>query len=269
MDKPKVTPKDFFLWAGAMVALYGSVISFIGLLFEYINRTFPDPLEYYVDPYSGGIRFAMASLIVLVPVTIILLRLIRRDIAREPIKNELWVRRWALMLTVFVAAAAVVGDLITLINYFLGGDLTTRFILKVVVLLLVAGAVFLHFLADLRGYWKENPSRAQQVGIGAGALVLVAIISGFFILGSPMEMRLVRFDTQKVSDLQNIQWQVVNYWQQKEKLPASLEELQDPLSGYTVTAVDKGLDGDSWQHGMGEVCFDRTIDPERYPPFSK
>jgi hypothetical protein len=312
MDKPKVTPKDFFLWAGAMIALYGSVISFIALLFEYINHTFPDPLEYYVDPYSGGIRFAMASLIVLVPVTILLLRFIRNDIAREPIKSELWVRRWALVLTVFFAAAAVIGDLITLINYFLGGDLTTRFLLKVAVLLLVAGGVLLHFLADLRGYWKENPGKAQQVGIGAGVVVLVAIISGFFILGSPMEMRLVRLDAQKVSDLQNIQWQIINFWQQKERLPATLEEAQDPLSGYSfsiidpqsgepygyettgrlnfklcatfnkegvgdpynaprpVTAVDKGLEGtDSWKHAAGEVCFERTIDPERYPPFSK
>src|SRR3989338_336410 len=238
MDKPKVTPKDFFLWAGAMVALYGSVISFIALLFEYIDRTYPDPLEYYVDPFSGGIRFAMASLIVLVPVTVVLLRFIRSDIAREPIKSELWVRRWALVLTVFVAGAALVGDLITLINYFLGGELTTRFILKVIVLLLVAGAVFLHFLADLRGYWKANPSRATTVGVAAGLVVLAAIASGFFILGSPAEVRLLRLDSQKVSDLQNIQWQGVNYWQQKEKLPATLEELQDPLSGYTFSAVD-------------------------------
>ena len=310
MDKPKVTPKDFFLWAGAMIALYGSVIAFIALLFEYINYSFPDPLEYYVDPYSGGIRFAMASLIVLVPVAILLLRYVRLDIAREPIKSELWVRRWALVLTVFLAGAAIVGDLITLINYFLGGDLTTRFLLKVLVLLLVAGAVFLHFLADLRGYWKAHPSRATQTGIAAGAVVLAAIISGFFILGSPAEMRLARFDDQKVSDLQNIQWQVVNYYQQKESLPTSLDELNDPLSGsaiptdpqsgaaytYEVTGplsfelcatfntdshsalrspnvpltpyVD-GVEIDNWLHGAGDVCFERTIDPERYPPYSK
>src|SRR3989338_1790528 len=224
MDKPKVTPKDFFLWAGAMVALYGSVISLVTLLFEYINYSFPDPLEYYVDPYSGGIRFAMASLIVLVPVTIILLRLIRTDIAHEPVKSELWVRRWALVLTVFVAAAAVVGDLITLINYFLGGDLTTRFVLKVIILLLVAGAVFLHFLADLRGYWIERPDRASMVGWAAAVVVVIAIIAGFFIMGTPGQVRLYRYDSQKVSDLQNIQWQVVNYWQQKEKLPATLAE---------------------------------------------
>src|SRR3989338_6978233 len=120
MDKPKVTPKDFFLWAGAMVALYGSVISFITLLFQYINHAYPDPLTYYyVEPYSGSMRFAMASLIVLVPLTIVLMRFIRNDIARDTVKAELWVRRWALVLTVFVAGATVIGDLIALVNGFL------------------------------------------------------------------------------------------------------------------------------------------------------
>ena len=308
MDKPKVTPKDFFLWAGAMVALYGSVISLVTLLFEYINYSFPDPLEYYVDPYSGGIRFAMASLIVLVPVTIILLRLIRTDIAHEPVKSELWVRRWALMLTVFVAAAAVVGDLITLINYFLGGELTMRFILKVATVLLVAGAAFLHFLADLRGYWSQYPARAKIVSWAVGVVVVAAIASGFLIMGSPNQVRLYRYDGQKVSDLQNIQWQIVNYWQQKQTLPNSLTELEDPISGATIPLDPQskeaytyrktgaltfelcalfnaesnnevaslardpyyyGVESENWQHVSGEVCFERTIDPERYPPYKK
>jgi len=26
---------------------------------------------------------------------------------------------------------------------------------------------------------------------------------------------------------------------------------------------------ENWQHGTGEVCFDRTIDPDKYPPYSK
>ena len=308
MDKPKVTPKDFFLWAGAMIALYGSVISFITLLFQYINHAYPDPLtSYYVEPYSGSMRFAMASLIVLVPVAIILLRFIRSDIARNPTKNELWVRRWALVLTVFVAGSSVVGDLIALVNGFLGGDLTMRFLLKVLVVLFVAGGVFLHFLADLRGYWSVRPDRAKTVGIAAGVLVLIAIVSGFFIMGTPGEVRLARFDTQKINDLQSLQWQVVNYWQQKESLPATLTELEDPLSGSsipvdpqtnkpyvykrngpfsfsfcatfnlasnersseTMPARAYGPLDENWQHEAGEVCFDRTIDPERYPPFSK
>src|SRR3989344_5674775 len=164
MDKPKVTPKDFFLWIAAMVALYVSVISFIALLFDYINYAFPDVLNYYVDPYSGSIRYEIASIVVLFPVFLVLMRLIRNDIQALPEKRDLWVRRWALFLTVFIAGATVIGDLITLINYFLGGEITMRFVLKVIVLLLVAGGVFLHFLADLRGYWNKEPQRARMVG---------------------------------------------------------------------------------------------------------
>jgi len=310
MHTPKVTPKDFFLWAGAMVALYGSVISLITLLFSYINYAYPDPLAYYnSDPFSGGMRFAMASLIVLVPLTLVLMRIIRKDIAVNHEKSDLWVRRWALFLTVFIAGAAVTGDLITLINYFLGGELSTRFILKVLVLLLVSGGVFLHFLADLRGYWLKQPDRARMVGWGAGLVVVASIVAGFFIMGTPGEVRLYRYDSQKVSDLQNIQWQVVNYWQQKQELPANLDQLVDPISGvvipkdpqsgnsysYKVTGnknfklcanfnkdtpdaakqasiaapVYYGTEGDNWQHGTGEVCFDRVIDPDKYPPYSK
>lgn len=311
MNTPKVTPKDFFLWAGAMVAAYGSVIAFITLLFQYINYTYPDPLaasyQIFTTPYSGPMRFAMASLIVLVPVAVVLMRFIRRDIEQDGSKAELWVRRWALVLTIFVAGAAVVGDLITLVNYFLGGDLTTRFVLKVIVLLLVAGAAFLHFFADLRGYWMRFPSRAQMVGWGVAAAVLLAIIAGFFIMGSPAQVRLYRFDEQKVSDLQNIQWQIVDYWQQKQALPATFMELEDPISGWRApqdpqggeyrfertgamsfrlcaefnAGTQRGMDtsapsrvydgglSNNWQHGTGEHCFDRTIDPERYPPYTK
>ena len=64
MDKPKVTPKDFFLWAGAMVSLYVSVFSFISLIFDYINYTFPDPLQYFpTNPYSGSISYERRNFI--------------------------------------------------------------------------------------------------------------------------------------------------------------------------------------------------------------
>src|SRR6185503_6005191 len=157
-----------------------------------------------------------ASLIVFFPLYLYLMRVIRKDIAAEPSKNELWVRRWLIVLTIFVAGLTVAGDLVALVNYFLGGDLTTRFLLKVAVVLLVAAGVLMHFIADMRGYWKEFPERARMVGWGAAAVILLTIIAGFFIMGTPGQVRLNRFDDQKVSDLQNIQYQIVNYWQQKQ-----------------------------------------------------
>lgn len=317
MNHPKITPKDFFLWAGAMLSLYISVFTFVSLLFSYIDYAFPDALDSYVDPYSSGMRASIAALIVLFPLALFLMRLIRKGIEMDATRDEIWIRRWALVLTVFLAAAAVVIDLITLINYFLGGDLSTRFVLKVGVVLLVAGGFFMHFLADIKGYWTANPRYARMVGWGAFAVVIASIIAGFFIMGSPAQVRLYRFDDQKVSDLQNIQYQVVNFWQTKKRLPQTLAEMEDPLGGFTAPRDtqtgesyvyeivkaphtfklcatfnaetqqnspyydESGLGrpaypsmmadafGSSWKHGVGEQCFERTIDPDKYPPYEK
>lgn len=308
MDKPKVTPKDFFLWAGAMLALYISVFSFVSLIFSYINFAFPDALDYSYDPYSSAMRASIASLVVLFPLAVFLMRVIRTSIQKDPTRDDIWVRRWALVFTIFIAAAGAAVDLITLINYFLGGDLSTRFVLKVALVFLVAAGFFMHFLADLRGYWSKNPRYALFVGFGAGAVVIVSIISGFFIMGTPGQVRLQRFDDQKVSDLQNIQYQIINYLQTKQVLPMNLRELEDPLAGYVLpkdpqsgqdygyritkapysfevcadfntdsktgsTAASPalhigGADAETWRHVASQTCFERTIDPDKYPPFN-
>jgi hypothetical protein len=317
MDKPKVTPKDFFLWAAAMIFFYWSIFALVALLFSYIEYAFPDALAGYVDPYSSGMRFSMASIIVFFPLYLYIMRVIRKDIVADPSRNELWVRRWLIVLTIFIAGLTVAGDLVALINYFLGGELTTRFLLKVAVVLLIAAGVLMHFIADMKGYWKEFPEKARMVGWGAAILIVATIAAGFLIMGTPGQIRLYRFDDQKVQDLQNIQYQIVNFWQQKEKLPATLTEVTDEISGniiprdpqtgepYRYEVKDRltfilcatfnaesqpnsisspryytepvaigsdkvvGLEAQPWTHSKGEVCFKRTIDPERYPPFKK
>ena len=272
-NKPKVTPKDFFLWAGAMIALYASVVAFLSLIFSYLDYAFPDALTYYTgDPYSGGVSYAMATLIVLVPTFLVLMRLVHRDIEREPARAEVWIRRWALYLTLFAAGAAMAGDLITLIMYFFNGDVTLRFLLKVLVVFLVAGGGFLHFLADLRGYWEREPARARLVGYATGALVLVTITAGFFIIGTPWQARLYRYDDQKVSDLQNIQYQLTSYWQAKQELPATLADLDDPLSGFIVPSDPQT--GAAYEYSMGgktsfELCATFNAPTQPYSTYAR
>jgi hypothetical protein len=234
--KAKTGAKDFFLWAGAMLFLYASIVAFITLLFSYINYVFPIELSYFpTNPYDSGMSYQMATLIVLVPLVLVLMRLIRRDIEKDASRAELWVRRWALYLTLFVAGVTVAGDLITLLYYFLSGqDITIRFLLKVAVVLLVASAGFMHFLADIKGYWVSNPKAAQLIGYAAGLLVVLSIAAGFFIVGTPGQAREYRLDEQRVADLRSIQWQIVNYWQQKQKLPAALGDLNDSISEWNI-----------------------------------
>lgn len=235
MDKPKTTPKDFFLWAGAMLSLYVSVFSFLGLMFDYINYAFPDPLAYFpADPYSGSISYQMASLIVLVPLFLVLMTFIDRDIKRDPARKEVWVRRWALVLTIFAAGATLAVDLIVLLMNFFNGGLTLPFLLQILLVFLVAAAGLMHFLADLRDYWQKNPALLHRVGWGVGILTVLTIVSGFLIIGTPWQARLYQFDAQKISDLQEIQSQIVSYWQQNQTLPAQLNDLNDSLSNYSL-----------------------------------
>ncbi|MFC1731930.1 DUF5671 domain-containing protein [candidate division KSB1 bacterium] len=308
----KTTPKDFFLSIGAFAALYISAVSLLTLLFQYIDVLFKDVLDTFYDPYSGAIRFSIASLIIIFPLYLYLTRLINEDIRANPEKKEVGVRKWLIYLTLFIAGVTIIVDLIVLINTFLGGEeLTFGFILKVISVLVVIGGVFAYYLYDLRGKWEASKSLSQTIGGIVSLLVLSAIVGGFFIIGSPQTQRLVRFDQDKINNLSNIQWQVVNFYQQKERLPENLEELEDPLTGFILPkdsqsekeygyvraedlkfqlcaefnkesrgySIDEpravksinsqygyGFEEENWAHGVGETCFERTIDPDKFPP---
>lgn len=310
--KAKVTAKDFFLWLGAMVALYVSATSLILLVHQYINVFFPNALD-YAPSYSSSMRFAIASLVVFFPLYVWLTRMLHQDIRQTPLKQELWVRKWLIFLTLFVAGITMAIDLVMLVNTFLNGDITTRFILKALTILVVIGGGFWYYLNELQGKWEEKKKESTIVAGIVSVIVLATIVSAFFIIGSPQTERLARFDEQKTSDLQSIQWQIVSYWQQKEKLPTAISDLEDPLTGFVapkdpqtsltytyestgamsfklcadfnapsrdmlsdgktrpIVAPSMGVDlaNENWKHNSGTVCFDRTIDPERFPVFKK
>src|SRR3989344_7189970 len=133
--KPRITPRSFFLQLAAVGAFYISAVSFITLLFQYVDVLFPDQLNsYYYDPYSAGIRWAIAALIVIFPLYIWLQRTINNDLEREPEETS-GLRKWLTYFTLFIAGITIVVDLICLITLFLGGQITTRFVLKALVVL--------------------------------------------------------------------------------------------------------------------------------------
>ncbi len=232
VQKPRVGPKDFFLWLGAMAFLYASVISLLALVFSYIDVLFPNTLEYYND-YSSGIRFSIAALIVVFPIYVFLTRVLHQDLRRNPEKKDLWVRKWLIFLTLFVAGITIAIDLVALINTYLQGEITMRFAWKALSILVVVGAGFAYYAYELKGTWEAKKRESQLIAGAVSLIVLGAIVGGFFIVGSPETQRMLRLDQQRINDLSNIQANVITYWQQKQKLPADLAALEDPLTGFT------------------------------------
>jgi hypothetical protein len=136
-------PRDLFLHLLAIVTLYWSAVSFVTLLWQNINYYLPDVLNnYYYQGINSIVRFAVSSLIIVFPVFILVSWFLNRIYAKESEVRESKIRKWLIYLTLFIASLVIIGDLVGTINTLLGGEITTRFILKALSVLLVAVAVF-------------------------------------------------------------------------------------------------------------------------------
>jgi hypothetical protein len=155
--RPYLSAREAFLYLVLFATLYVSAYHLGSLLFDLINHALPDPADarYAVMNLGASMRWSVASLIVAFPVFLFVARLLARELARSPVKRLSAVRRWLTYITLFLAAGIVVGDLIAAVYNVLGGELTLRFALKVLVVGVIAGSVFAYYLLDLRREERE------------------------------------------------------------------------------------------------------------------
>lgn len=300
--KYKSTPKDVFLHFFNILVFYISVIALIRLYVVYINALFPDPLNFYFTAIANDVRWATSILIIAVPVFLLTSWVIAKDYFAKPKMREFSLRKWLVYLTLFVSAVTIIVDLIMFVNNFLSGELSVRFFLKVLAVLIIAGFVFWYYIWDLKRTELESKTPKILAWI-VSAAVLASIITGFLIIGTPADQRDRKFDDQRISDLQILQSEILNYWSKKELLPETLSVLEDSISGYSVPAdpqsnalyeyraVDKHsfelcavFNGSSedfgskanivkpfpstdsfqqnWNHKSERTCFTRIIDPQ-------
>ncbi|MEK7627298.1 MAG: DUF5671 domain-containing protein [Patescibacteria group bacterium] len=307
----KTGPRDVFMHLLTIITLYVSVITFGILIFNYIDIYFPDVLEYFYQSAASSLRWPISILVVVFPLYVILSYYLQKDLLRNPEKRELKIRKWLLYFTLFISTIVIVGDFVTVIFWFLSGGLTLPFLLKITAVFIIAASVFLYYGWNLK---KEiPPSHHPKMKFFVKTTVILgglAIIFGFYTVGSPQSERLRRFDERRVNDLQNIQSQIIYYWRVKEKLPEFLNDLKNDINGF-VLPVDPQINEmykyeqinglsfrlcadfqtssqnyqnngtraemipaptkpygiqENWAHQEGFVCFERTIDPDFFPP---
>jgi hypothetical protein len=280
------------------VALYLTVLSGITLLFQYINAGFPDPVSPNYG-LAGQVRWFVAMLIVVFPVFLWTARTLRKERDAVPEKGEIKVRKWLVYLTIFLSAILMIGDLVAVVYNFLDGELSARFYLKALVVLVVAGGVFGYYYYDLRRKAGESAAKLNMFSWIASLAVLAIAVGAFFVVGSPSTQRNIRFDEQRLGSIQNLTYAVEQYYAAKEALPSSLNDLnvlgggypmKDPetsalyeyrktgdlsyelcanfaLSSQEIEKYEHSYErifpaGGDWSHGVGRSCFARTIDPD-------
>ena len=154
IPKPQAqfSARDAAMYLVMFGMLYLSVFHFGSLVFYCIDRLLPDALDtsYGIYNRSDSVRFSTASLIVAFPVFLYLAIKINKNLVSDPLHRSSAVRKWLTYLTLTVAACFIVGDLIALLFSLLTGDLSTRFVLKVLTVGGIAAAVFYYYLWSMR-----------------------------------------------------------------------------------------------------------------------
>lgn len=223
LDMPVPMPTDSggareaFFHLLTFASLYTSVIALIILFFTYINRLFPDPAlagqYYYQSSFDlSGIRWSMASVIVAFPLFILLSRFLLKEMRAHPERAWSGIRRWLTYLTLFVAAMALLGDVITLVFSLLEGELSVRFLLKVLVVLVTAGMTFTYYFVSLKTSVADPKMKNfhRSFGLTASVIALIGVVWGIVLAGSPATERERKFDDRRIEDIRAIQSEVLN-----------------------------------------------------------
>lgn len=155
--RPYLSAREAFLYLVLFMTLYISAFSFGTLIFQYIERWLPDLFQapYIFDATANAIRWSTSCLVIAFPVFYYVSWLVHRSIQKDPDKRGSKIRKWLTYITLFIAAGVIIGDLIVLVFNFLGGELTLRFVLKVLTIAVIAGSIFGYYLWDLRREEKE------------------------------------------------------------------------------------------------------------------
>jgi len=253
--KASLTPKFFFVSLGVIVTLITSVSSFLLLFFATLEKKFPDVLnsayQYgYNTTTFDSIRGPLATLIIVFPVFLILAYFWVKQSKGELGHVDTIIHKWMIYLILFLAGIVIIVDLVTLVRYFVAGEITNRFIYKVIGTLVTALIVGKYFYISEFWHGKEIIKKLNKIinPIASVILVILVIVYSFIIMGSPAKQRALRFDERRVSDLQGLQSQIIYYWQQKEKLPTTLIELANPMSGYSLPVDPEFEKGNQYEY---------------------
>jgi len=272
-QKSKLNPGFFFLCLGFLATLITSVVSFLNLVFSTLDKKFPDVLnstyQYGYSTYDyEGIRVALATLIIFFPIFLLISYFWKKYIRGEIGSIDVVIKKWVIYLVLFLSALVVVIDLVILVKFFVAGEITNRFIYKILITFVTSAIIGKYFFISEFWHGREIIKKLNKFinPIAAIVLVVLAIIYSFAIMGSPMKQRLLRLDDRRVSDIQSIQWQGINYWQQKEKLPKDLSVLANPLLGFSLPVEPEFEKGKKYEYNVldknkltFELCADFSL----------
>lgn len=280
----------------SFVVLGAIAISLGVLLFQVIGHYFKDPfseINYYGSRKisTSAIHYSIAVLIVSFPMYYFSMRFWFKKFREDEGRVESRLTKWITYIVLLAVAVTIVGDLIAVLFGFLQGEMTTRFFLKALTILVISGGIFGFYYLERKKVQHKKPiprKTFQAFGLVTALVILVSIILGLFVAGSPATARKRAFDNERSRNLQSLARCIEDHAQANGELPESLAFVDDTSSylcrnikvkdpeteeayEYNVIANPRGGAKDSLVQTEFELCAnfslvsdENDIDSQRY-----
>ena len=301
MTQQNNAAKYAFFYMLSLVALVFMSLATGMIVFQIINKHIVDVLNQYRGRFSPDqLKFAISALIISAPIFYFTTRQIFKNLFSGTLDRDSQIRKWLTYFILLVSSVVMTGWFIAVVNSFLDGELTHKFILKALTAVGIAAIIFSFYLYDIKrdkvAGVKNNVIRTYFYG----SLIIVIAIFGasLFVIESPKETRDRKMDNAVLLKLNRLDSSIRSYYIENEKLPVDFEELkvefshldnedfEDSVTGakfkYTVkeakiyefcasfrtsnkdaSDVYKNLYGKEWEHDTGHQCFEKKIREEK------
>jgi hypothetical protein len=156
-SQPGENARDAFLYLLNFISLGFWVVALGQIGYVMIAHWFPDPAApiTYFQSLRDELSGKLATVIVAFPVFVGVHALIARELRNRRDLYDSGVRKWLTYIALVLATLVVLADGIWFVTALLQGQLTIRFALDSLVLLVLGGGVFTYYLATI-GTPKES-----------------------------------------------------------------------------------------------------------------
>jgi len=219
--------KYAFYYLLSLVSLIFTALSVGMISFGIIDKTVIDLINTNYGNPDGQLKFAISALLIATPIFYIISHLIYRGLRRGEINKESGIRRWLTYFIILVSTLIILGVFIGVINNFLAGELTGRFIWKAITVFIIASVVFSFYFYDIRRADPAVKNMAIRLFFFVSlAVVVAAFVAAWFFVESPQMARERRLDQLVVNNISSLESMVNTYYDRHQALPDSLEALQ-------------------------------------------
>lgn len=142
--------RDAFLYLLNFITLGFWSVALWQIWDDLVKRWFPDALS--TRPYTSlrdDIAWQVALIVVTFPLFVVVHSLIQKELARRPELYYSAIRRWLTYIALVLTALTIVIDAAYTIQQWILGQLTVRFWLDTLGLLVLGGGIFAYYLSTI------------------------------------------------------------------------------------------------------------------------